>query len=82
MSSSTRCTYGPRIDENGRLWPRAPNDVECDGLTIYIIHDRRGCRRVCAAHANWRMGLSQARGHDAACPNRLDLVWKQITVAK
>jgi len=31
------------------------------------IHDRRGCRQVCWAHANWRGRNSVAGGHSSDC---------------
>ena len=46
----------------------APNAVACSGPALFMVHDRRRCRVVCSAHANWCASQSRAFGHSADCP--------------
>lgn len=34
-----------------------------------VVHDRRGCVRVCTEHAAWRQTTSVAIGHSKNCPD-------------
>lgn len=62
-----RCTYEGQSASIREGWA-APNAVMCTGPASEIVHDKRGCRLVCPAHAVWRSRMSQAPGHSADCP--------------
>jgi hypothetical protein len=45
--------------------------IRCSGPVIFTAHDRRGCRKVCLAHAQWIAGNSIMQGHGASCPETI-----------
>jgi hypothetical protein len=40
----------------------------CPDTAPFVAHDRRGCRRVCQAHADFLAGTSMMMGHSPDCP--------------
>lgn len=45
-------------------------------VAVATIHDRRGCKDVCAEHAKWRLSTSFAFGHSLDCPVALQTRYK------
>lgn len=42
----------------------------CDGPSVYLIHDARGCVPACESCATWREHQSVVEGHAKDCPER------------
>lgn len=53
--------------------PVQATSVACVGAALFTVHDRRGCREVCIAHANWLTLHSWMLGHGSECPSLRDV---------
>jgi hypothetical protein len=42
--------------------------LQCEGPSIIIVHDKRGCFACCTTHAAWRLRNSRMAGHSKGCP--------------
>lgn len=63
--------------ENLALGP-VIRSTRCSGPVNVIAHDRRGCRVVCEAHANFLAQTSLMMGHSVNCPSPTE-PWARIT---
>lgn len=63
-----KCAY---VDPNLRVGNQIVGQraVKCsvNGDASTVFHDKRKCRSVCEAHAQWLATLSQLHGHSPDC---------------
>ena len=65
--TASLCSYADHNDAIRNKY-NAPNTVACSGPATFMVHDKRGCRVVCSAHAHWCMAQSRMMGHSVNCP--------------
>ena len=65
--TASQCSYADHTEAIHGGYS-APNAVACSGPATFMVHDGRGCRVVCSAHANWCATLSRTAGHSPNCP--------------